>query len=247
MRTAPAHTTYHPILSAIGETFCETVWPTRCAICDTPGECLCERCKLKLSYIDYNLKCPTCGSEHGITQCLECNSYSIRFRDSGKLIYDKCLACVQLDDMSSRLIRTWKDAGERRIAKDMAIMMRSIIPKDWACYSPTLVPIPASKTAYRRRGFDHVELLAIELANVSKLRWKRMFERPQTYDQRKLSKEQRFANMANSFCIKQNTWIPYCVILVDDVQTTGATLSAASKCLKEAGVTRVYCLTFARA
>ena len=55
------------------EALLETLWPTRCAVCDTPGEVLCAPCSLNLSHIDWWRACPRCGAPFGRVQCSECN------------------------------------------------------------------------------------------------------------------------------------------------------------------------------
>ena len=79
LRTMPAFTTStlidtaHLYAEAAAQAVAETLWPTRCAICDEPGELLCERCKSELPFIDLWRACPICGAPWGHTQCTECN------------------------------------------------------------------------------------------------------------------------------------------------------------------------------
>lgn len=47
------------------EALAETVWPTRCAVCDAPGEPLCEHCRTALRYVDWWRACPRCGAPFG--------------------------------------------------------------------------------------------------------------------------------------------------------------------------------------
>ena len=42
-----------PIAAEAAEALAETVWPTRCAICDTPGHVLCDSCRAALAYVDW--------------------------------------------------------------------------------------------------------------------------------------------------------------------------------------------------
>ena len=62
----------------IAQSICETLWPTRCALCDTPGKLLCPRCARSLEFIDYYRACPRCGSPWGSLQCDRCNPVTER-------------------------------------------------------------------------------------------------------------------------------------------------------------------------
>lgn len=227
------------------EVFAEALWPTRCVICDTPGDVLCKRCELNLPYIDANLACPTCGAAYGIKQCTECNSYSLKSKDIPSAI-NASRAVVTLDDDSAELIRSWKDKGERRLGRIIAQKMAQVIPNYWLSAPYALVPIPASDNAYRSRGFDHIRELAVELSSMTNIPLKDVFERPKTSDQRQLGKEERAQNMLGAFRLKQGIWVPLYIILIDDVQTTGATLNSAATTLRNHGVRRINAITFAR-
>ena len=52
----------------------ETLYPTRCAVCDKPGAVLCGSCAAALPYIDALTACPRCGAPFGVVQCSECTS-----------------------------------------------------------------------------------------------------------------------------------------------------------------------------
>ena len=68
-------------------------------------------------------------------------------------------------------------------------------------------------------------------------------------DQRQLGRQERALNRQGSMQLRDGGLPrprPGCVLLVDDVLTTGATCSAAAAMLKEAGVGRVLVLSFAR-
>ena len=66
-----------------------------------------------------------------------------------------------------------------------------------------------------------------------------------TQTQTELGAKQRWTNMEGAFKIKNPTNVAdKSVILIDDLYTTGATLSAAAEVLKTAGAARVGVLTF---
>ena len=62
------------------EALFETLWPTRCCVCDLPGAVLCERCERALSRLDRWQACPRCGARTGASSAR--NVTSERFRRS---------------------------------------------------------------------------------------------------------------------------------------------------------------------
>lgn len=235
------------VAQALGELAAELLWPTRCAVCDAPDELICESCMKDLPYIDLCQACLRCGAPYGLVQCSECNPIMLEGIGTEALPYQAAASALMLDRRSGAIVSTYKDAGERRLAREMAVIMQRYIAPAWLEGDLALSYIPASRKAISKRGFDHAELLARELALISNLPCEKLLARPRTKDQRKLSRRDRAANMRRAFEAVQLEQVPQRVLLVDDVYTTGASLCAASEALANAGVGEIYCLTFARA
>lgn len=230
------------------EAIAETLWPTRCAVCDVPGEVLCERCAQRLAYIDWWRACPRCGAPFGGVQCSECNDVMLAAMGRTTPAFDGSASAVALDDAASRIVRTWKDAGERRLSSAMAAVMAPYVPPAWlAGCPPAVVALPATSAARRRRGFDHGEELAREVAARLGLPVVPVLARPRALDQRALARRGRLRNMEGRFQALPGASAPRRALLVDDVCTTGATANAAADALRAAGCEHVYALTFARA
>ena len=102
------------------EALAETVWPTRCAVCDAPGEPLCEHCRTALRYVDWWRACPRCGAPFGRLQCCECNEVMLTAIGRRRPAFDGMTAAVTYDDAAARIVRSWKDGGERRLAARLA-------------------------------------------------------------------------------------------------------------------------------
>ena len=224
----------------------ETLWPTRCAICDAPGIALCEECRARLPYIDWWRACPRCGAPFGRVQCCECNDLMLSELGLEALPFDGLVSAVAFTDESAAIVRTWKDAGERRLSAIMAGLMAPQIPPAWLKTRPTVTCIPATFAARQRRGFDHGHDLANDLAQLAGLRCADLLARPRTADQRNLGRAGRARNLHGAFRTVPNVACPPHVLLVDDVCTTGATICAATLALKAAGARTVHCCTFAR-
>lgn len=225
----------------------ETLWPTRCALCDAPGAVLCDRCRRALPYIDVLDACPRCGAPFGRVQCTECNPLMTRAAGHGVLPCTAMASALSLTEEARRLVTVYKDQGEQRLACDLAALMARYVPPRWLHPAPTVAFVPATATARRRRGFDHGELLARELSRELGLAWIPLLAAPHHRDQRKLSRRQRLENASRSMDVLPGATVPPSLILTDDVCTTGATLYAAASALVHAGAETVYGLTVARA
>ena len=251
---APAHESAshfvaaaRPYVKATADILAEVLWPTRCAVCDAPGAVLCDPCVAALPYIDWNRACPRCGAPFGIVQCCECNGIMLAAAQREQPPYDRLVSALSLTEAARRIAAAYKDGGERRLASEMARIVARCVPPDWAAEKPLVTFVPASTRAYRKRGFDHAQELSAEVARLMQLEHRGLFARPHSFDQRQLSRAQRLVNMAGRLEVEPGCAVPACVIVVDDVCTTSATLFAACDALREAGAKRIWCLTFARA
>lgn len=227
-----------------GEVVAETLWPTRCALCDMPGDVLCDSCTRLLPYLDWWRACHTCGSAYGAVQCDMCNPVSLERIGRERLPFASCASATVFTNMTGRLVRVYKDQGEQRLAKRLAAIMTRAIPPSWRFDTVTFVP--ATEAAFRRRGFDHAELLASSVAARLGRPYAGVLARPMTRDQRSLSSQERIDNLAIGFKVREDMNCIGKFLLIDDVLTTGSTLCAATDALLGAGAVEVYCLTFAR-
>ncbi|RKI95184.1 ComF family protein [bacterium D16-34] len=228
----------------------ETLWPTQCVVCNKPGEILCEICRINLPYIDQSRACTKCGAPFGYVQCSECNSVSLAAANKTQLPFDTCRSVTVYTASAMKVIRTWKDEGERRLGEHLAQAMTHMIDPRMISKNSTEMPtisfIPATKQAYLRRGFDHAEQLAQLISKQTTLPYTSLFKRPSSKDQRKFGRSDRMKNMTGQFSLNTKAPLPPRVLLIDDVMTSGATLFAASDLLRLHGVKEIACLTFAR-
>ncbi len=226
-------------------TVVEMLWPTRCCICEAPGELVCGACRLELAYIDQWLACPRCGAPFGMVQCTECNELSLASAQRQEPPFSACVSALHFDDGAARIVRVYKDAGERGLVGFMGYSIACSLPPEWITPNACVVPVPATAKAKARRGFDHGCELASKVAEFLDLPCAGLLEPGKAIDQRALGRSQRMLNAAGHFKALHS-----CegldAILVDDVYTTGATAFAATDALVEAGAHSVRCATFAR-
>ncbi len=147
------------------------------------------------------------------------------------------------DDPVRRFVAGWKERGLRGLAEHAAEVVADRVARPDA-EIVTFVPPDAGRR--RDRGHHPAERLARALAR----RWGVPCEPllGRTRDarrQRGLPLAERRRNVAGAFTSVRG--IAGGAILVDDVYTTGATVSAASAALRAAGAHRVDVVTFARA
>ena len=103
-----------------------------------------------------------------------------------------------------------------------------------------LAPVPSSRDAVRRRGFDHTATLAGWVARRLGLRWSPLLCRAMAVDdQVGQGAGQRHDNQAGTMTARQRSadWRQGCrgVIVIDDVITTGATAIEAVRALRDGG------------
>ncbi len=113
-----------------------------------------------------------------------------------------------------------------------------------------LIPIPMSNKTRRERGFNQTEELCSVVSKISngEIKVLNILEKiKDTAHQTKLSREERLQNMKNTMKAKIGNYKigNYLFIIIDDVYTTGATISEARRALREAGVKRALAVSLA--
>lgn len=108
-----------------------------------------------------------------------------------------------------------------------------------------IMPVPLHWTRKRKRGYNQAQILAEEIGKklnipVDSKSLKRI---KKTSPQKKLGHEERKKNLKHAFALKPGFCPVKTVVVVDDIYTTGNTIDAAARILKEKGVENVYFLT----
>ena len=209
--------------------------PHNCISCGYEGEILCKQCWPKLGllppscYICHkttidNSICDSCSAETSLNQVWIRSSYS---------------------SVPKELIRLLKFNRAKAVSSTLATALTEIIPTN---YQGTIVSIPTASSRRRQRGYDQAILIAKELARLTSLPYAPLLIRKGQSRQVGTQKAARASQIHDAFRIRTSRKLDMKqAILVDDVLTTGSTLEAAAKTLKNAGVQRVDAVVFARA
>jgi predicted amidophosphoribosyltransferase len=142
--------------------------------------------------------------------------------------------------VARELVLALKLRGSRAAADAMAAMIVARCP---ALEGAVVVPVPPAPERLRRRGFDPATLIAGRLSVRAGLRGSDCLGRPRG-DGRQVGRKR--ASRRAGPTIDAWTDVPGAVLLVDDVHTTGSTLNACARVLKEHGSRQVLAVSFAR-
>ena len=209
------------------------ILPQRCLSCRSLGEIICEGCLYKL---------PKEANPYGITTLF---SYS--------------------DSIVQRAIWLLKYKGVREIAKPLARMANERLLEDLSSMAEfallgnlvsksnssgsekiVIVPVPLSKERERERGFNQAEILAREIVRLDESRsfelrtdiLKKIKDTPSQVSIK--NRTERIKNLSKAFVLKNGWGIRgRLVVVLDDVTTTGTTLSECVKVLKKAKPRRI--------
>lgn len=237
-----------PDAGGMGEALQELLWPTRCIVCEQPGELLCERCRRSLPWIEQRLACPVCGAPFGVLACTQCK---------GGWPTRACVCALGFRGAAARMATGLKDAHERRLAPVIAAAVATALDEAsaWpagdgglrydASALDALCFVPATHAAWLRRGFDHMELVARELSWLTGLPLADVLLREHGEDQRSLGGGDRAKNLEGTVSVLGDV-AGLDLLLVDDVVTTGASMTACAEALLSCGASSVTACALAR-
>jgi predicted amidophosphoribosyltransferase len=178
------------------------------------------------------------------------------------ILCGRCGRCLAIADPlagggPAGLDRAWSAAAHEGVARDLvaALKFRRLLPvaelmadrmhrlAPASLLTGAVVPVPTARLRTVARGFDPAAEIATALAESADLQLRSCLLR--TGGGRQLGRR-RPERIGRPPPVRTRGEVPRSAVLVDDVLTTGATLSACARALRAAGTVRVVGLTFAR-
>ena len=211
----------------------------QCLACGAEGSVLCHEC-MELAGEPVVPRCAGCHElSEGSKICKSCRSwidvYAIYIATNYSGIY-------------GQIVRSLKFDMHRQSVVPMATLMREVMEINKLPKDTIVCPLPTAPTRIRQRGFDHTKLLSREFMKTMKnYEFRELLGRKSNVRQLGSSRAMRIEQMQNEFFVKNPKQVEgKTILLLDDVITTGATMSSASNVLKKAGAKRVYGVVFAQ-
>jgi competence protein ComFC len=224
---------YEPYLSALADLF----YPERCVGCERrASDVLCRTCFDALPRVGSPF-CGRCGLPTAFATfvCEECKNVDFGFQSAR--------APLKYDGIGKQVVHALKYRGYKRVVGRLAApLMLQVVGED---HFDAVVPVPLHSSRLRKRGFNQAELLARGVAEKMKATVSDTLEVVRsTRDQVELSAAQRRANVAGAYTATKP--LRGKILLIDDVFTTGATLSACAGTMVRAGAEEVHALSLCR-
>ena len=226
------------------------IYPPTCTICSASvgsREYLCVDCETKLSRIVPPF-CAKCSEpfDGAITTTFCCANCAHR-----KLYFDAAVSAYRSRGIARHVILNFKYGRQ--------IHLRHLVGR-WLIAAlddsrlrerrfDAIVPVPLHPARQRQRGFNQAALLAERIASRLGMPVRPMLQRVRfTTTQTAFDRSERIQNLRHAFRLRGNADVRGLeVLLIDDVLTTGSTLSECARVLKENGACSVYAATAARA
>src|SRR5581483_1146899 len=226
------------------------VYPPACVACAStvePNEYLCDACDDKITRIVPPF-CARCSEpfEGAIDQEFRCANCAQR-----EMNFEAAVAAYRSRGIVRRILLDFKYGRQ--------VHLRHLIGR-WLCAAlnddrlrgktfDVIVPVPLHPARERQRGFNQAHLLAEILSAHMSTKHMSILQRVRyTTTQTAFDRTERTENLHNAFRLRPRADVQGLrVLLVDDVLTTGSTLSECARVLKEAGAQSIFAATAARA
>ena len=220
---------------------------------------VCLGCQTRI--LDHNALCPACWRGIDFIRPPLCDRLGIPlpYDTGGPMIsaaaaadppdYGRARAAARFDGLMRDLIHTLKFAdthdGRRLFGRWLAGAGAEILAS-----ADVLIPVPLARWRLIARRYNQAQILAAEVGRLAQLpvAAQALIRARRTRPQVGLTRAERKRNVSGAFAVPP-AYIPKiagkAVVLVDDVITTGATVSAAARALKKAGARSVDVLALA--
>ena len=208
----------------------DLIFPPKCVFCARimagDGLRICPDCQQKLPWLE--------GEAAGKT---------VEFTS-------KCVSALRYQGKAAEGIHRYKFSGRESSCTVFGVLLSQVVDDHLKGQFDVITWVPVSRQRRRERGYDQSFLLARELGRILNrkpvgLLRKTKHLQPQS---RLNGAAERRANVMGAYCVPRPERVQgKRVLLVDDVVTTGATLSECARTLLLAGAEAVVCITLAKA
>jgi competence protein ComFC len=218
----------------------DLIFPPECPGCKSMGKRWCSDCQNSIQSLPEPI-CPICGEpESDPSICIDCKTNPPGF--------DALRSATLFEKKIREALHRLKYNQDIGLGEVLAPHLVDVYQKqDWNIDIVTAVPL--SRKRQRIRGYNQAEMLARPFAGlIHKPYSGRIVQRlVDTRSQIDLSANERRKNVSGAFYANAMYVDQKSVIIIDDVSTTGSTISECAQALKQAGANKVYALTLARA
>lgn len=236
--TGGEHSRPRRIGSRIRTQISDFLLPQQCLVCGAFGASLHVECLAALPAADGS-RCARCWRPVSTTWCERCAA-------GGPDVphFDGLRTPFRFEGQARRAILEAKFRGVTAHLPVFARAAAEVVPAEWRF--DAIVAVPLAPLRQRRRGYNQAAILAREVswATGASERRRLVVRTRSGTPQASLSAERRATNLVGAFAVRGVP--PPGVLVVDDVTTTGSTLSTIAGVLKAAGAERVYALAIAR-
>src|SRR2546421_12101149 len=225
-------------------------YPSTCVVCAANverSEYLCADCQRRAPRIVAPF-CAKCSEPFpgAITQTFRCANCEHRV-----LHFECAVAAYRSRGLVRKLVHEFKYAKQRHLRYPVAGWPRETLsdPRLRGRHFDVIIPVPLHPARERERGFNQATLLAELLATSTTAPLRTALERTRyTTTQTAYDRAERMENLHGAFRLRKNRDVRGLhVLLIDDVLTTGSTLSECARVLRKAGAVSVHAATAARA
>lgn len=222
----------------------DLLYPPRCPVCDgvlLSTEEVCPECSIRLRYVS-GARCFRCGKslqEEETEICHDCKNRPH--------IYDSGLSLYEYESIKDSLYR-FKYKGRCEYAGFYGKEIAGRLGEKMLAWHPdALIPVPMHKKKERTRGYNQADILAEAVGRYLSVPVMSGLVQRQinTVPMKELEPGQRQINLKKAFIMNHFDVKLKCVIIMDDIYTTGSTIDEMARVLKNAGIKFVHFVTLA--